>query len=320
MCGLDIPRHEDLLVGIETSDDAGVYRLRQDLALIQTVDFFTPIVDDPYSFGKIAAANSLSDIYAMGGKPLTAMNIICFPIRAMDISVLQEILKGGLDKIKVAGALLVGGHSVEDDELKYGLAVTGVVHPERVITNRGAQPGNRLILTKPIGTGIINTAIKGNLVEAGIINEVTEIMATLNRIAAETFQKFIVTACTDVTGFGLLGHACEMIEDGSVGLKIYTDRVPVIEGVLNLARMGIVPGGTHRNKDFRKDRLMGAEKVEPALLDILFDPQTSGGLLIAVQEADAQDLIVQLRKNGVTYAGLIGEFVKESGGKIILEA
>ncbi len=306
-------------MGLDTSDDAGVYRLRNDLAIIQTVDFFTPIVDDPYAFGQIAAANAMSDIYAMGGEPLTAMNIVCFPVQTMDISVLHEILKGGLDKIKEAGALLVGGHSVEDNELKYGLSVTGVVHPDRVLTNRGAGAGDQLVITKPIGTGIINTAIKGNLVDAKIIREVTEIMSTLNRSAAEACRDFVVNACTDITGFGLLGHACEMIEDSMVGIKIYPEEIPLIEEVPNLAGMGIVPGGAHRNRDFRKGFLMGFEGTEPAFMDILFDPQTSGGLLIAVKKKDAENLVSSLRGMGLKEANIIGEFVEEPKGKIILE-
>jgi selenide,water dikinase len=307
-----------LLVGLDTYDDAGVYRLSDDLAIIQTVDFFTPIVDDPYSFGQIAAANAMSDIYAMGGVPLTAMNIICFPVKTMDISVLQEVLRGGLDKIKEAGALLVGGHSVEDDEFKYGLSVTGTVRPERVLTNRGARIGDHLIITKPVGTGIINTAIKGNLVNKEIINEVTGIMSTLNRAAAEEFEGVDISACTDVTGFGLLGHACEMIQGQEVGLRIYPDRVPLIEEVLNLARMGIVPGGTHRNRDFRKGFIIGAEGIEPSMMDILYDPQTSGGLLIAVKRDDSQGLIARLRKKGVKHATVIGEFIDGPREKITL--
>ena len=292
--------------------------MSDDLAIIQTVDFFTPIVDDPYSFGQIAAANAMSDIYAMGGKPLTAMNIICFPVKTMDISVLQEVLRGGLDKIKEAGALLVGGHSVEDEEFKYGLSVTGTVRPERVLTNRGAREGDQLILTKPIGTGIINTAIKGNLVNKDIIDHITGIMSTLNRAAAEEFEGVEISACTDVTGFGLLGHACEMIEGQEVGLEIYPDTVPLIEEVVNLARMGIVPGGTHRNRDFRKGFIMGAEGIEPSIMDILFDPQTSGGLLIAVKRDDSQGLIARLREKGVRHATVIGEFIAGPREKIIL--
>jgi len=306
-------------VGLKTRDDAGIYKLRDDLAIIQTVDFFTPVVDDPYSFGRIAAANAMSDIYAMGGTPLTAMNIICFPIEKMDISVLQETLRGGLDKIKETGALLVGGHSVEDEEFKYGLSVTGTVHPDNILTNRGAGPGDRLILTKPIGTGIINTAVKGNLVKEPLVNEVTEIMSSLNLTAAEVLKSFDISACTDVTGFGLLGHACEMIEGGDVGLKIYPDKVPLIKETLNFARMGIVPAGARRNRDFRNQYLIGADKIEPAIMDILFDPQTSGGLMIAVRDDQAEELVSQLKGKGVKDMALIGEFIPEPKEKIVIE-
>ena len=316
---MDIPKHPDLLVGLDTFDDAGIYRIRDDLALIQTVDFFTPIVDDPYSFGQIAAANALSDIYAMGGEPLTAMNIICFPITKMDISILQKILKGGLDKLKEAETLLVGGHSVEDDELKYGLSVTGTIHPDHILTNRGARVGDQLILTKPLGTGIINTAIKGNLVKEDLIQEVTTLMSSLNRTAAQEVGAYDIHACTDVTGFGLLGHVCEMIEGGKMGLVIYPSRMPFIREVLNFARMGIVPAGTHRNKDFRKDYLIGLEQTEPAIVDILFDPQTSGGLLIAVAKEQSAELAAKLVHKGLKDTSIVGEFVPEPKGKIIIE-
>jgi len=307
-------------VGLERSDDAGVFRLRDDLAIIQTVDFFTPIVDDPYSFGQVAAANAMSDIYAMGGSPLTAMNIICFPVATMDISVLQEVMRGGLEKIKEAGALLVGGHSVEDDEFKYGLSVTGIVHPDRIITNRGARPGDRLVLTKPLGTGIINTGIKGNLVKDELVQEVTKIMSSLNRIASEVFDAFDISACTDVTGFGLIGHACEMIDGEEVGLRIYPAMIPLIRETLSLARMGIVPGGTLRNQDFRRQQLVGAERIEPAFMDIMFDPQTSGGLLIAVSKEDAEGLVSSLTERGERDIAIIGEFIKEHKGRVVIEA
>jgi selenide,water dikinase len=319
LCGLEVPTHPDLLVGLATYDDAGVFRLRDDLALIQTLDFFTPIVDDPHTFGQIAAANAMSDVYAMGGEPLTAMNIICFPIKTMDVSVLREILKGGLEKITEAGAFLVGGHSVEDDELKYGLSVTGVVHPGRVFTNRGAKPGDHLILTKPIGTGIINTAIKGNLAGPDVIKEVSELMATLNRWPADRAGEFGVSACTDVTGFGLLGHACEMIEGEPVGLRIEGDKVPVIPGAWDFAGMGMVPAGTHRNRSFRESCLGEGEKVDPVLLDILFDPQTSGGLLLAVKPEGASHLVECLQQEGCGQAAVIGEFVPEPRGKILIQ-
>jgi selenide,water dikinase len=316
---LDLPIHPNLLVGLEYPDDAGVYRLSDDLAIIQTVDFFTPIVDDPYSFGQIAAANAMSDIYAMGGAPLTAMNIICFPVNTMDMSVLQETLKGGLDKIKEAGALLVGGHSVEDDEFKYGLSVTGTVHPEHVLTNRGARPGDILILTKPIGTGIINTAIKANLADKRLINEVTEIMSFLNSASKDESLRFDISACTDVTGFGLLGHACEMIENQDIGLKIDIQKIPLIEKAMHFANMGIVPAGTHRNRDFRLGYLKGYETTNPAFMDVLFDPQTSGGLLIAVKREEGETLKKVLREKGVKAASIIGEFVDEPKGMIILQ-
>ena len=306
-------------MGLDTSDDAGIYRIQDDLALIQTVDFFTPIVDDPYSFGQIAAANALSDIYAMGGNPLTAMNIVCFPISKMDISVLQEILNGGLDKLKEAETLLVGGHSVEDEELKYGLSVTGTVHPDHILRNKGARVGDQLILTKPIGTGIINTAIKGHLVKEDLIHEVTAIMASLNRTAAQELKAFDIHACTDVTGFGLLGHACEMIEGEEMGLVIYPSGVPFIREVLSFARMGIVPAGTHRNRDFRNKYLIGLEKIEPAIMDILFDPQTSGGLLIAVGKEQSEELAIKLVDKGLKDTSVVGEFVPEPKGKILIE-
>jgi len=319
LCGLDLPVHADLLVGLETSDDAGVYRLRDDLAIIQTVDFFTPVVDDPYSFGQIAAANAMSDIYAMGGRPLTAMNIICFPVKTMDISVLQETLRGGLDKIKEAGALLVGGHSVEDSEFKYGLSVTGIIHPDKVLTNRGAKPGDLLVITKPIGTGIINTAIKGNMADDKLIREVTRMMSTLNSGPVEEFDNFRISACTDVTGFGLLGHACEMIDGQDMALRIYPGKVPIISEALKLARMGIVPGGTFRNREFRKEYLIGADKIDNVLMDILFDPQTSGGLIIAVKRDEAKGLVSRLIEKGLAASSIIGEFIEGPAGKIILK-
>jgi len=305
-------------VGLDSFDDAGIYRLRDDLAIIQTLDFFTPIVDDPYAFGQIAAANALSDIYAMGGVPLTAMNIICFPVQKMEISVLHEILKGGLDKIKEAGALLVGGHSVEDDELKYGLSVTGTIHPEKILTNKGARAGDQLILTKPIGTGIINTAIKGNLVNKDIIDRVTTLMASLNRLPAEDIKALGVSACTDVTGFGLLGHTLEMIDDEPVGIRLFADRIPLIQGVKDLAAMGLIPGGTRRNRTYREGCILNADEIDPVLMDILFDPQTSGGLIMAVSQDRADELLERLIQKGSEDAAVIGEVVPESAGKIII--
>lgn len=293
-------------------------KLSDDLAIIQTVDFFTPVVDDPYSFGLIAAANALSDVYAMGGIPITAMNIIAFPVSTMDISVLQEVLRGGLDKIKEAGALLLGGHSVEDDEFKYGLSVTGKVHPGKVLTNRGASSGDILILTKPLGTGIINTAIKGNIASVELINKVIKLMSELNKGPAEEFNDFHISACTDVTGFGFIGHACEMIDDNSAGIKIDKGKIPIIPEAVEFAQMGLVPAGTLRNKKFREYQVEGINDVDPVLLDILFDPQTSGGLLIALPENEAENLVKRLKSKGIEGAAVVGEFVEGYGGKIIL--
>ncbi len=293
-------------------------KLSDDLAIIQTVDFFTPVVDDPYSFGRIAAANALSDVYAMGGIPLTAMNIICFPVQQLDISVLQETLRGGLDKIKEAGALLLGGHSVEDDEFKYGLSVTGKIHPDSVLTNRGARAGDRLVLTKPLGTGIINTAIKGNIAENELIDKVTGIMSALNREPAELFHDYSVSACTDVTGFGLIGHACEMIDDKSTGLRLFKDDIPVISEAIDFAGMGIVPAGSMRNRKYREHQVTGIENVDPVLLDILFDPQTSGGLLVALEGDEAKDYVSRLRAMGMNDVSIVGEFIADSRGNIIL--
>lgn len=293
-------------------------KLSDDMAIIQTVDFFTPVVDDPYSFGQIAAANALSDVYAMGGVPITAMNIICFPVQQLDITVLQEALRGGLDKIKEAGALLLGGHSVEDDEFKYGLSVTGKIHPGRVLTNRGARAGDRLVLTKPLGTGIINTAIKGNLAQNDLIDRVTGIMSALNREPAELFRDYHVSACTDVTGFGLIGHACEMIDDSSTGLRLFKDEIPVISEAVDFAGMGIVPAGSKRNRKYRENQVTGIEKIDPVLLDILFDPQTSGGLLVALEHDEAEEYVDKLKANGISQATIIGEFIDEYKGEVII--
>jgi len=307
-----------LIVGMERAEDAGVYKLSDDLAIIQTVDFFTPIVDDPYMFGQIAAANALSDVYAMGGKPLTAMNIVCFPIKTMDISILRKILKGGLDKMKEAGVTLVGGHSVEDSELKYGLSVTGTIHPSKVLTNVGAKVGDRLILTKPLGTGIINTAIKGGMAKEDSIEMVTRHMASLNKTASEIMQEVEVNACTDVTGFGLLGHAFEMIQGTGKGMIIHISNIPVLPEAVNFAKMGMVPGGTYRNKEFRINQVDIDSALSPYLIDILFDPQTSGGLLIAVPGKKAQKMVKRLREEGIEDAAIIGEVMEDSEERILV--
>jgi selenide,water dikinase len=304
---------------MERAEDAGVYKLNEEMAIIQTVDFFTPIVDDPYQFGRIAAANSLSDVYAMGGRPLTALNIVCFPQDTMDISVLKAVLRGGLDKMHEAGVILVGGHSVEDPELKYGLSVTGVVHPEKVVFNSGARAGDRLILTKPLGTGIINTAIKADMTTKEAIEKVIKSMSALNDTASEMMQEVGVNACTDVTGFGLLGHACEMIECSEVGMVINSSTVPYFHEAKELAEMGMIPGGLHRNRDFRKNMVDVSENVPRYLEDILYDPQTSGGLLISVPHEKAWMLLEKLHAGGVKEAVIIGEVVAEPPCRISIK-
>ncbi len=301
---------------MERAEDAGVYRLSDDVAIIQTVDFFTPIVDDPYWFGQIAAANALSDVYAMGGKPLTAMNIVCFPVKTMAVSVLKDILAGGMDKIHEAGAALVGGHSVEDPELKYGLSVTGTIHPERVVMNSGGREGDRLILTKPLGTGIISTALKNGKAEQTAVSEAMKSMGTLNRKASELMQEAGVNACTDITGFGLLGHACEMIEGSESGMVIDSAAVPVLPQARELAKAGMLPGGLQRNRDFRQRMVKIEGKVPDELASILFDPQTSGGLLISLPGDKAEGLLKKLREAGIREAAIVGEVTGAEKGRV----
>jgi selenide,water dikinase len=316
LAGLPLQSDPNLLAGMERAEDAGVYKLTDELAIIQTLDFFTPIVDDPYQFGQIAVANALSDVYAMGGKPLTALNIVCFPQKSMAISILKDILRGGLDKMHEAGVILIGGHSVEDEELKYGISVTGTIHPSKVVHNSGARAGDRLILTKPLGTGIISTAIKGGMADERAVAGIVESMSTLNRKAAELMQDAGVHACTDITGFGLLGHASEMVEGTDVGMVIQAAAVPLFPGAKELAEMGMIPGGLHRNRDFRKNMVDIAGNVPQYLADILFDPQTSGGLLIAVPESKALRLLEKLHEENVSEAAIIGEVVAGPGGLI----
>jgi len=319
LCGLHFISDPNLIVGLEMLDDAGVYRLRDDLAIIQTIDYFTPIVDDPYTFGQIAAANALSDVYAMGGKPITAMNVVCFPSKTMDISVLRDIMRGGLDKLGEAGTTLLGGHSVDDVELKYGLSVTGIVHPQMVITSAGARVGDELILTKPVGTGIIGTALKAGMADDETIDEATRHMVTLNKDASELMQAVGVHACTDVTGFGLLGHLCKMIAHSDVGMELDSASVPLLPRAEEFARMGLVPEGTYRNRDFYLSMVDVAPGVSPWALDILFDPQTSGGLLISLPRERAEALLCELHQRGYAEAATIGKVVAEPGARIAVK-
>ena len=301
-------------MGIDTADDAGVYRLNDETALIQTLDFFTPIVDDPYLFGQIAATNSLSDVYAMGGKPLTAMNIVTFPICRLAPEVLLAILSGGQQKIAEAGAVMLGGHTIDDDEPKYGLSVTGVVHPDKVLTNAGAQPGDALILTKAIGTGVLYTALKAELFPAGVAAAAAS-MTQLNRYAAEVMTRFPVHACTDITGFGLLGHAFELAAGSAVDLELDSRAVPLLPDAAEAAGMGLVPAGAYANRDYL-NQVEFRPEVPVNLQDLLFDPQTSGGLLISLAEDLASDLLAELHAAGVAVAARIGRVTGKGTGKI----
>ncbi len=295
------------MVGIDGVDDAGVYQLSDELALVQTVDFFPPIVDDPYVFGQVAAANALSDVYAMGGTPITALNILGFPPQ-MPPEIVGDILRGGADKIAEAGAVIVGGHSVKDKELKYGLAVTGLIHPKKIITNGGAKPGDRLILTKPLGTGIISTAVKRNRATGEQVAQVTAAMIALNKIAGEAMVAFGAQAATDITGFGLGGHAFEMADASGVTLEIEFARLPLLAGVLDHARAGVTTGGANANRQYLEGKLAFAPAIQPHEQEVVFDPQTSGGLLIAIADAAADELIDFLRARQVV-AAMIGRVV-----------
>ena len=305
---------------MEHAEDAGVYRLRDDLAIIQTVDFFTPIVDDPYTFGRIAVTNALSDIYAMGGRPVTAMNIVCFPIRTMDVKILREILRGGLDQMREAGVLLIGGHSVEDNEPKYGLSVTGVIHPDKILFNNGAKAGDHLILTKPLGTGIVSTALKGGLADAALVARSVACMTTLNRRAAELMAETAeIHACTDVTGFGFLGHALEMAEGSGIGMRIRSAEVPYFKGIRPFVEEGLVPGGLIRNRKFREKQLDVGPGCPDWLIDILFDPQTAGGLLISLPPEAAEGLLRKMHAAGIDEAAIVGEVIPAPKGIIRVE-
>lgn len=307
---------ERLLVGFDTSDDAAVYRLDDDKALIQTLDFFTPMVDDPYLFGQIAASNSLSDVYAMGGKPIVAMNIVCFP-SCYDMSILGEILKGGADKVIESGAILVGGHTVDDKEPKYGLSVAGLVHPGKVLANSGARPGDALILTKPIGTGIVSTGIKAAMVQKSTEDEVVKIMAHLNKYAAEALDGFNVNSVTDITGFGFLGHAAEMAKGSGVTLEISSKDIPIMSEAEELAKMGIIPAGMYRNKKFIQSDVL-CEGVSEHIMDILYDPQTSGGLLVSVPQEHARALADKMTSCGSLAAKIVGRVLRKEEKSIIV--
>ncbi|GAA0119529.1 selenide, water dikinase SelD [Clostridium sp. CTA-17] len=307
---------KNLIVGIDTSDDAAVYKLNDEMATIQTLDFFTPIVDDPYTFGQIAAANSLSDVYAMGGKPIVALNIVCFP-NCLNMNILGEILRGGADKVLEAGAVIVGGHTVQDDEPKYGLSVTGIVHPDKVLKNYGSETGDILILTKPIGLGIINTAIKAGIASKEAYEKAVKVMAYLNKYAGEIITDYNITSCTDITGFSLIGHAYEMAEPSKKTFRIFKDAIPFIKEAKEYASMGLIPAGCYENKRYLEGKYL-LKNVESWMEDILFDPQTSGGLLISCKEKDYIDILTRLEKLEVE-SSVIGRVEDFNDAYIVVE-
>jgi len=302
-------------------DDAGVYKLRDDLAIVVTIDYFTPIVREAYMYGQIAAANALSDVYAMGGKPVIAMNVVCFPAASMDLAMLKEVLRGGADKLKEANVVLVGGHTVIDPrEIKYGLSVVGVIDPGKILTKGNLGVGDKLILTKALGTGIINNALKGKMVDEETQAEVAQSMATLNKKASEIAQEAGIHVCTDVSGFGLAGHLCEMIEGSKdVGIEIDSSSVPLFSRVEEFARMGLIPPGTQRNRKFRGEKVDFSEQVPDWKQWIMFDAQTSGGLVLSVSPQKAEVLLQRLHEEGVDKATIIGEVIEEPKGRIVVK-
>lgn len=315
--GLPVHRDERLLVGYDKSDDASVYKISEELALVQTVDFFPPIADDPYLFGQIAAANALSDVYAMGGEPKLAMNVMCVS-KDLPRDAVHEILRGGYEKVYEAGAIITGGHTIEAPEPKYGLSVTGFVHPQRVLTNAGAREGDVLFLTKPLGIGIITTAAKADLADDGLMAQVYRQMATLNRTARDAMVDFEVHGCTDVTGFGLLGHGVEMAQGSGVTLHIETTQVHYHREAYELAQMGLIPAGAYRNRDFAQAHVQVQAQMPLAMEDILYDPQTSGGLLLAVAEKDAPELFARLQ-SVLPEVAQIGYVTKAKDAAVVLE-
>jgi selenide, water dikinase len=310
--------HPDLIVGTETSDDAGVFRLRADLAVVNTVDFFTPIVDDPYVFGQIAAANALSDIYAMGADPVTALNIVGFPKGAMDIEVLGEILAGGAERVRAAGAVVIGGHSIIDPELKFGMAVTGTIHPDRVIRNVGVREGDALVLTKRLGTGIITTALKRRKAPPASVRAAVSSMVALNKAASLVMRRFTVHACSDITGFGLLGHAFEMASGSDVTIALRSASLPLLPHAAKLAQAGYVTGGCSRNESYLEGKMSIRRSVPADLAAVALDPQTSGGLLIAVPSKEAPRLVTALRAARISAAAIVGTAARRRGMSVEL--
>jgi selenide,water dikinase len=316
----DLPRSTDpaLLIGTETSDDAAVYRISDDLALIQTVDFFPPMVDDPYTFGQIAAANALSDVYAMGGVPKLAINLLCFPVNTLPLTAVRAILQGGLDKVIEAGASLCGGHSIEDKEPKYGLAVTGFAHPSKILSNAAAREGDLLLFTKPLGSGILTTAAKAELLAPADYELLIRMLTTLNAKSQQSASAFDVHACTDVTGFGLVGHAGEMAQGSGKTIELWANELPIFPAALEFARMGIVPAGAYRNREYQEQTAYISPSIPLERTDVLFDPQTSGGLLFAIAEKDAPSLLHALQEHS-EWARIIGQVCARGEKDIIVK-
>ncbi len=319
MSGLTIPVDVNVIAGAGEKDDAGVYRISDDLALVQTLDFITPVCDDPFEFGRIAACNSLSDVYAMGGKPLTAMNIVAFPLNKFSLDILNRILEGGLSVLKESGTQLLGGHSIDDPEMKYGLSVTGTIHPGRVLRNNNIKENDLLVLTKPLGTGIISTAVKAGMADKGSEAAMIKSMGTLNKYAADIMLKYRVNACTDVTGFGLAGHLLEMTDGSGLSVVIDSGSLPLLYGVRECAATGLLPGGLYRNMKYVGDRCRIAEGVSRELSDIIFDPQTSGGLMISLPGKDAELMLNDMREAGIAEASIIGRVTKTESSPIKVE-
>src|SRR3989304_3381380 len=310
--------NERVLIGPKTFADAGIYKISDDMATVSTLDFFTPVVNNPYDYGQIAAAKALSDVYAMGGKPLTAMNILCYPIKSLDRDIVVEILKGSADKVDEAGAVIIGGHTLQDSEIKYGLSVTGIIHPDRIVTNAGARAGDVLVLTKPLGTGLIISAIKADKVFGEHINLATRSMVLLNKTASEAMLEVGVSACTDITGFGLIGHAYELAEASKVTLSFVAERIPIFDGCERYVKMGLIPGVSKLSKKYLKDAIRIDPEVREDLVDIMFDAQTSGGLLISLPKGKVELLCTKLREKGVMTAEIIGEVHKRIDVSIIV--
>ena len=310
--GLDKYRDENVLVGFGTADDASVYKLSEDTYLLQTLDFFTPVVNDPYLFGQISAANSLSDIYAMGGEPLTALNVVCFP-KKLGMDILNEILKGGMEKAHEAGIIIAGGHTVDDEEPKYGLSVTGIVKKDEMISNSTAKEGDVLILTKPLGSGVLTTALKKETKSEEDIREIIEVMSQLNKEASKIVKKFGVSACTDVTGFGFLGHLSEMTKASKLKGVILSNEVPMLDDAIPLCREWKMPGGSFSNIEFLKGYVDVEKGIDEGRLNCLYDAQTSGGLIIAVNEEKSKKMVEELKNAGYNYSSIVGFLEKGSG-------